>query len=96
MSPAIASRNGLGWLKDLTETMADGLVQIVEDKMLGMLRQQKIDFQGKLDSLVKESKGRASVPEGWEKLDLKDSFAKGSQIPTPLQSARFQNYKKIS
>ena len=54
MSPAIAARKNQQWFQKMVEDMADGLLNIVEYKVLRNMVNQKIDFQGAINKKLDE------------------------------------------
>lgn len=66
MSPACAHRKGQQWLDQMVEDMADGLLNIVEHKLLVNMMGQKIDYNGPVVSKINQLKS------GTFNLDLKN------------------------
>ena len=66
MSPACAQRKGQKWLFDLTENMADGMLNMIEYKVLQNMASQNLDFKGPIEDKIK------SIKNGTYKLDLKN------------------------
>ena len=53
MSPACAHRKGQKWHSDMVDRMSDGLLNIVEHKIISNLSHLKnINFNGKLDEKI--------------------------------------------
>lgn len=48
MSPACAIRKGQEWLSHMTDDMADGMINIIEGKILKNMATSKVPFNGPL------------------------------------------------
>ena len=56
MSPACAVRKGQQWLSEMVEDMADGLLNLVEHKVLRSMASEKIDYNSPIADKIKEVK----------------------------------------
>ena len=54
MSPACAVRKGQQWLSEMVEDMADGLLNLVEHKVLRSMASEKIDYNSPIADKIKE------------------------------------------
>ena len=52
MSPACAHRKGQEWLTKMTEDMADGMLNILEHKIIKSKANQKVEYNGGLNDKI--------------------------------------------
>lgn len=68
MSPACAERKTQQWLSNMTEDMADGMINIIEDKMVRQLAAHKTEYNGPLKDKI-ENIGKVEVDiKNWERM----------------------------
>jgi len=70
MSPACAHRRGQEWLTEMTEDMADGMLNIIEQKIIKNMASQQVEYNGALAEKITECRAgnlRADI-KGWDRL----------------------------
>jgi len=76
MSPACAQRQGQEWLAHMADDMSDGMVNILEEKILRNMASQKIEFhgpiQGKLDQ-IRAGKFKPDLKH-WQKIEFDQAY----------------------
>lgn len=78
MSPACAPRKGQQWLQEMVEDMSDGMVNIVEHKVLRQMVSHKIDFNGPVKAKLEEVRTNTFTidQKNWEKIEFEQKKAK--------------------
>ena len=66
MSPACAERKTQQWLSDMTADMADGMINIIEDKIVKQLAAHKTEYNGPLKEKIENSGKTAVDIKNWE------------------------------
>lgn len=66
MSPACAHRRGQEWLTEMTEDMADGMLNIIEEKIVKNMASQQVEYNGALAEKI------AQYRAGNLRADIKD------------------------
>jgi hypothetical protein len=76
MSPACAERKGQTWLRSMTEDMADGMLNLIENKILVDMASKNLDFKGPVEEKLNQiKKGSFSVDlKNWEKIKVNQAF----------------------
>ena len=72
MSPACAQRRGQEWLTEMVDDMSDGMVNIVEEKILRNMASQKIEFQGPIQGKIDQVSAGRFRPDlkNWHKIEF--------------------------
>lgn len=89
MSPACAVRKGQQWLTDMVENMADGMLNIVEHKILRNMANMKINFNGPINKKLEEIKDPNFQVDlkNWELMEFENNFKvalKQSQVDSNI------------
>ena len=90
MSPACSSRQTQQWFQDMTATMSDGMVNIIQNKVLRTLSSltKSYSFGGYLKELIKEYQEKDDIAI------LNDEYLKGwRRVPfdEPITNTQFEN-----
>jgi hypothetical protein len=106
MSPACAVRKGQQWLTQMVENMADGMLNIVEHKILLSMMQQKIDFNGPVAEKIKEIKNKQYTVDitNWDLINYnsasqdqkeKRALQKSQTLSEGRQNGSVRNHKNF-
>lgn len=94
MSPACAVRKGQQWLSDMVENMADGMLNIVEHKILQNMLSTKLEYQGPIAEKLEQLKNHQHHVDvtKWELLDFSSPSSSSSPSHKPEASPRFHKW----
>jgi hypothetical protein len=76
MSPACAQRQGQDWLDRMADDMSDGMVNILEDKILRSMAASKVQYNGPMQDKIDQMRQNKELPTDltqWCKLEFEQN-----------------------